>query len=255
MRLFVSRKFPFNSGATLPLKLLSVMAYILSRLLLPMPGPAQEEPHAARFTTIDAPGAGTNAFQGTLPVSINHEGAVLGPYIDANSLRHAFVRDRNGAFVTFEAPGAGTVSPQGTVAIDINENDLIVGRYMDPNNVNHGFLRDKDGVFTTFDAPGAGTSPGQGQGTFSFNINDKSAVAGWYGDSGNVSHGFVRSKHGAITTFDAPGAALIAFEGTFALSINADGEIVGYYCDANMVTHGFLLRFEEEEHTVGRSDD
>jgi hypothetical protein len=181
MRLFVSRKFPFNSGATLPLKLLSVMAYILSRLLLPMPGPAQEEPHAARFTTIEAPGAGTGFGQGTLAGSINEDGQILGFYLDANNVYHGFVRHKHGASTSFDASGAGKGAFQGTLA-----------------------------------------------GTIPVKIGENGSIPGFYLDSNNVSRGFVRDRH---------------------------GEIVGYYCDANMVTHGFLLRFEEEEHTVGRSDD
>ena len=50
----------------------------------------------------------------------------------------------------------------------------------------------------------AGNSAGQG--TAAQSINVEREIAGFYFDSNNVSHGFVRTKGGHITTFDAPGA-------------------------------------------------
>jgi hypothetical protein len=54
-----------------------------------------------------------------------------------------------------------------------------------------------------------------------------------------VSHGFIRSKSGVITTYDAPGAGTSAGQGTFANQINALAAITGYYVDPNNVYHGF----------------
>jgi hypothetical protein len=49
---------------------------------------------SGKFTTIDAPGAGTNAGSGfgTFPDSINNAGAITGHYIDAQGLNHGFLR-------------------------------------------------------------------------------------------------------------------------------------------------------------------
>jgi hypothetical protein len=58
--------------------------------------------------------------------------------------------------------------------------------------VEHGYVRDPDGKITEFDAPGAGT--GSGQGTFALNINPAGVVTGYYIDSSNLDHGFVRTK-------------------------------------------------------------
>ena len=51
-------------------------------------------------------------------------------------------------------------------------------------------MRDRNGVLTEFDVPGAGT--GLFQGTTAYNIAPNGAVAGYYVDSNNVFHGFVR---------------------------------------------------------------
>jgi hypothetical protein len=61
---------------------------------------------------------------------------------------------------------------------------------VDRITVYHGFLRARDGTITTFDAPEAGTFDGQG--TFAFGINPAGVIAGFYVDTSNVYHGFLR---------------------------------------------------------------
>ena len=139
--------------------------------------------------------------------------------------------------VTFDAPGAGTASGQGTVPSSITPGGAIAGYYADAGNVHHGFfLSALGGTFTSFDAPGAGTvGPFQFRGTFAFGINPQGAIAGYYGDTSAVPHGYVRDKDGTITTFDVPGAAR-----TFAYNINPAGSIAGHYRDAFKVLHGYV---------------
>ena len=60
------------------------------------------------ITAFDVPGAGTGAFQGTLPGGINDEGAIDGSYSDAGDVNHGFVRAPNGTITAFDVPGAGT---------------------------------------------------------------------------------------------------------------------------------------------------
>ena len=91
-----------------------------------------------------------------------------------------------------------------------------------------------------FDAPGAGNTPGSGFGTQGEDINPAGAITGMYADSNNVMHGFLRAKHGAITTFDVPGAGTEAGQGTFPLDNNPGEMITGVYIDASSVYHGFL---------------
>ena len=55
-----------------------------------------------------------------------------------------------------------------------------------------------------------------------------------------MAHGFVRTPHGSITTFDAPSASTGSGQGTFPANINPAGTIVGNYVDASNVNHGFL---------------
>jgi hypothetical protein len=59
-----------------------------------------------------------------------------------------------------------------------------------------------------------------------------------------VNHGFLRDKHGGLTTFDAPGAGTGLGQGTVPATINPPGAIVGFYLDASNVYHGFLLEGE-----------
>ena len=53
-----------------------------------------------------------------------------------------------------------------------------------------------------------------------YGINLEGVVTGWYVDSADVNHGWVRSLDGTLTEFDAPGAGMAAGQGTMALSIN-----------------------------------
>jgi hypothetical protein len=43
------------------------------------------------ITTFDAPGAGTGAFQGTIPFSFNPGGAIVGYYLDSSNVLHGFL--------------------------------------------------------------------------------------------------------------------------------------------------------------------
>ncbi len=84
-----------------------------------------------------------------------------------------------------------------------------------------------------FNVPGA-------EGTFPLPINAKGWIAGYYIDSSNVYHGFLRSPGGTFKTFEAPGAGTDKHQGTFAYSLNTARDIAGYYIDSSGVYHGFL---------------
>ena len=94
-------------------------------------------------------------------------------------------------------------------------------------------MRARDGNITTFDVAGA-------KGTNASGINPAGAIPGVYFDSNGVNHGFLRDKHGVITTFDARGAGTGAGQGTFPTTNNPSDAITGYYMDANSAFHGFL---------------
>jgi hypothetical protein len=65
-------------------------------------------------------------------------------------------------------------------------------------------------------------------------------IAGYNVDASNVSHGFVRTPDGWITTFDAPGTGASAYQGTYPYGLNQEGAITGWCIDASNVNHGFL---------------
>lgn len=94
-----------------------------------------------KFTTFEAPGAGTDSFQGTgcpsdCPTSLNDLGAIAGSYIDANDELHGYLRAPDGKIVTVDPPG--TIF---TWIVGINDLGAITGYYIDANGVYHGFLR------------------------------------------------------------------------------------------------------------------
>ena len=60
-------------------------------------------------------------------------------------------------------------------------------------------------------------------------------VAGYYTDTNDVDHGFLRDHRGSITTFDYPRST-----NTVAYNINLEGTVAGFYLDKNGVRHGYL---------------
>jgi hypothetical protein len=93
-----------------------------------------------KFTTFDAPGAGTDNSEGTgcpsdCPVSLNNWGAITGIYIDTNFVFHGYLRNPRGKIVTVDPAGSTFSFPVG-----INDFESITGYYIDANGVYHGFL-------------------------------------------------------------------------------------------------------------------
>jgi len=63
-----------------------------------------------------------------------------------------------------------------------------------------------------------------------------------------VSHDFVRSRHGKITTFDVPNEGTGSGQGVVSVgSINEEGAVMGWYVDANGAYHGFIYRYRSED--------
>lgn len=92
--------------------------------------------------------------------------------------------------------------------------------------------------FTNFDAPGADqTGP---KGTFGIGTNSNGDVVGYFIDSNNALHGFLRSGSGSITTVDAPGAGTQQYLGTEAVAINTTGEITGFFLSTQLTQHSYI---------------
>jgi len=84
-------------------------------------------------------------------------------------------------------------------------------------------------VVSTFSVPGATA-------TFAFQVNDSGQITGYYIDSSEMTHGYMRDSAGALTyPIDVPDAA-----GTLLLGNNASNWVVGRYTDTSGVTHGLF---------------
>jgi|HubBroStandDraft_6_1064221.scaffolds.fasta_scaffold48291_5 hypothetical protein len=118
---------------------------------------------------------------GTMPADINAKGWVTGYDMDGNDIEHGFVRSPDGTITAFDPSGSTSTQASG-----INAAGAVTGNYFS-DDAYHGFVRAQDGTVTTFDVPGGTT------GTVPLGINDKGAVTGWFEDSDNVVHGFLRT--------------------------------------------------------------
>jgi hypothetical protein len=199
-----------------------------------------------KFTTFDAPGAGTvaNDSNGTFSAGINQSGTVGGYLNDANLVSHGFLRTTHGEYTVFDVPGSD-VNPAdqaGTLVSGINGVGAVSGYYFDSKLVIHGFLRSPDGKFTSFDPPGSTLTVPVGP------LNLEGAIVGYYLDSSLLFHGFVRWPNGKIDTFVGPGSCNTGTPtgcyGSGAYNINIFGTSVGAFMDdsGNFVQRGFLRR-------------
>src|SRR5271170_2558488 len=90
-------------------------------------------------TTFDDSGAGTVPASGTVGVSIDAAGDVVGSYVDNNNVSHGFLRTANGTITNFDAPNAGSNNTEGTFAFGIDSGGhYITGMYADSGNGYHG---------------------------------------------------------------------------------------------------------------------
>ena len=213
-------------------------AALVLAILLAMAAVAPPAAQAQTFATFDAPGAGTGADQGTIALSINTAGVVVGFTSNASAVSQGFVRAANGTITAINVSGAGTGKNQGTTATGVNTAGVIAGTFADSNTAYHGFVRVASGTITVFNVAGAGT--GKHQGTYPMSINTSGVIAGIYKDSSSQYHGFSRAANGTISTFDAPGAGTGYSVGTIPLGINTAGAIVGLYKDSSGGNHGFV---------------
>jgi len=220
---------------------------------------------ASPFVSFDIPGAGTGSGQGTFATATSGKGLITGSFVDSNFIDHGFVGSVKDSFTTFDAPGADTDPNERTWPNGINSSGTVTGFYTTDHM--HGFVRHSDGTFETFSVEtdtnatainnkgvvtGYGThtgfvraangsitqfSPPGAASTLPLAINAKGAIAGYYFDSSDFRHGFLRSPNGTIVTFDVPGG----FDHVFANSINNNGDIAGYaYISSSSVFRAFL---------------
>lgn len=205
--------------------------------------PQATSPAAGQFVIFDAPGAGTQFFQGTTPTYIDGHGEILGWIQDANNVFHGFLRTVDGEFTIFDVPAAGTDQYQGTFAPGLTPNGFnnrgdVAGQYLDANNTPHSFIRGDDGSIITFDPPESVA------GSFADGNNNRGIVVGGVNGANFLYHAFIRSETGSFELFDAPdagtGGTAAQSQGTLCTAINNENDVVGIYADSNNQQHGFL---------------
>ncbi len=117
-----------------------------------------------------------------------------------------------------------------TSVFGINNRCTLTGNYAPiGEEVAHGFLYER-GVFADIMVPGAAAgSLGH--------ILDNGTAIGAYSDADDVSHTYLRDRHGTFTFVVDP---LADAQGTDATGLNSQGTITGTLFDADGITHGFI---------------
>ena len=178
-----------------------VTAAVITLLVFSTPAVRAEAPQPQRafYLYFNVPGATR-----TTPTAINNSFTITGSSTDQKGT-HGFLIELFGKITVFDPPASISTAP-----VAINDEGAITGTYQDANHVTHGFVRDRWGRIETIDPSGStNTNP--------TSINAYGEIAGVY-FTANGPEAFIRSRRGAITTFEPGGRA----EG-----INMFGTVVG----------------------------
>jgi hypothetical protein len=197
---------------------------------------------------------------------INAGGTVVGYYSTASDYGlplHGFIRSPNGIITTYDAPGATSY----TVLVSINDAGGMIGYFYGGGSYDTHFKLSPKGVLTPISVPGDPTAinlegqivgnanlqqgyiwfpkqnlatvftyPEGGVGQEYLTINNLGTVSGTWAATAttSVSHGFIRSRDGVITSFDPPGSA-----NTVATGLNNLNVITGFYYTCAACGDGF----------------
>ena len=188
-----------------------------------------------QFATFDAPSAGEDglAGQGTFPLSINDFGVVAGFVTDSNGLNHGFLRNHGGHFNTFDVPDA-----IGNLLYNafINDRGVVAGTWVSEHSdecscdIEAGYQRARNGTFTVSQGPYGPLADVQVYG-----LNIEGTAVGWYGDTNDYAHAFVRYADGNLVDINV--ASELESVGS---AINAEGVVTGFWIDSTGTYHGFL---------------
>jgi uncharacterized membrane protein len=161
---------------------------------------------------INYPGAG-----GTVPLSINNSGVVVGYYTTAPRLQFGFQLSGS-AYTSIEAPGDLL-----TEAVGVSGSGKIIGLAgaAVPFLYHDGVLKKIRSPELPVSSIAEGISPA---GT---------AIAGYY-PSGTGEAAFVL-QNGTLTTLQFPGSS-----NTYGQAINDSGQVAGWFLSAGDVFHGFV---------------
>jgi hypothetical protein len=128
----------------------------------------------------------------------NAMGETTGCYYPSSSSDNLdFVRDQNGNSTSFAIAGALASTIQSTLCqymspVGIDDNGNAVGFYQTSDTfIYRGFQRTPAGVITSFVEPSAGRAK-KYQGTVPMAVSGDGKVAGYYIDSQNAQHGFLK---------------------------------------------------------------
>jgi hypothetical protein len=213
------------------------------------------------YQTVDVPGETYTEL-----AAINDAGIIAGTVIDTTA--HGVIRATDGSFTIFDPPGS-----TGTTVLGMNQAGDVVGYFQTQTDSSLCFIRSAAGLFTIF-GPTKGSNlvciaaaindkadmagdAAKGPYEYAFlrtasahtrhflevkhavtsanGINNAKTVAGST-PGGSFRAGFLRTKDGGITLFDAPGDA----DGTEVSGINDKGTIAGTFADSAGNNHGYV---------------
>jgi hypothetical protein len=188
------------------------------------------KPTGAVVTLQDPTSTGPYAF--TEAFGVNNEDTVVGYYWDTTNNRYSGFFYNGGNFRSYNVPGL----PAGsfTYVLGINDLGVFCGFYQSSSGYKVVPYVNWFGYIDTNFPIAASTA------TEPASVNIWGQVAGYYYDSSDVIHGFLRDTDGKITVIDVPGASTTAYTGTILLGLNDSGWTSGHFIDSEGYEHGFV---------------
>src|SRR2546423_1515771 len=176
------------------------------------------------YTTFDYGGTST----GTEPRALNDDGDITGFAADPSfAVGTEFLRTVDGTLRAIEKDG---VALDGIAQGITKKKDTSTGDYIDPNTgVRTGYLA-KGGAYQSDVDLGLNATRTSPRG-----INKHGTLAGFYVDSGGVTHGFILNKNGVPQVIDADDSGTTSLEG-----INKKELVTGQVTDSGGNAHSFL---------------
>jgi len=219
----------------------------------------------------------------TVVFGINDKNVITGSYFDANGVEHGFFGPLNGTYTTFDYGGTSTgteprgindtgdivgfaTDPSFTVGTEFRrtadgtvqaiekdgsaldgiaqgitrKKDTSTGDYVDPNTgVRTGYIG-QEGAYQSDVDLGLNATRTSPRG-----LNKHDTLAGFFVDSGGVTHGFILGKKGIPQVIDADASGTTSLEG-----INKKELVTGQVTDADGNPHSFLYNNATGEFTT-----
>lgn len=167
----------------------------------------------------------------TVLEGINDSGAITGSFYEPSYLYTAFLRLPDGSVRILPKPQWQTDAEAG----GLNAFGVVTGTTAAPAKPYRAFVFTPKGKLQLFSAPKAGQF-----GTVGVKIDDAGNIAGYYVDTSNVAHGFLRDTDGTFHSFNVTRQRNCRPLVAALVTVDGDGQVIGTLVNPKFHAHAFI---------------